>query len=129
MRIAKSIFVGSLAALVLVAAPALAKNSDGQKTEDKQLRPPASLPAGPRWIMDAIALRRDGRKGTAEEHHARHRPTNAVSPAGACPPATSPSPKRRAPHTALSRCASLPSHASPAFKMNSAGLTRTSKGH
>ena len=39
MRIAKSIFVGSLAALV--AAPALAKNSDGQKTEDKQLRSPA----------------------------------------------------------------------------------------
>ena len=36
MRIAKSIFVGSLAALVLVAAPALAKNSDGQKTEDNQ---------------------------------------------------------------------------------------------
>jgi len=35
MRITKSIFVGSLAAL-LVAAPALAKNSDGQKTEDKQ---------------------------------------------------------------------------------------------
>ena len=35
MRIAKSIFVGSLAAL-LVGAPALAKNSDGQKTEDKQ---------------------------------------------------------------------------------------------
>ena len=35
MRIAKSIFVGWLAALVLVAAPALAKNSDGQ-TEDKQ---------------------------------------------------------------------------------------------
>ena len=34
MRIAKSIFVGSLAALV--AAPALAKNSNGQKTEDKQ---------------------------------------------------------------------------------------------
>ena len=34
MRIAKSIFVGSPAALV--AAPALAKNSDGQKTEDKQ---------------------------------------------------------------------------------------------
>ena len=35
MRIAKSIFVGSLAAHVLVVAPALAKNSDGQKTEDK----------------------------------------------------------------------------------------------
>jgi len=34
MRIAKSIFVGSLAALV--AASALAKTSDGQKTEDKQ---------------------------------------------------------------------------------------------
>jgi hypothetical protein len=33
MRIAKLIFVGSLAAFV--AAPALAKNSDGQKTEDK----------------------------------------------------------------------------------------------
>ncbi len=31
MRIAQSIFVGSLAAIVLVAAPALAKNSDGQK--------------------------------------------------------------------------------------------------
>ena len=28
MRIAKSIFVGSLAALVFVAVPALAKNSD-----------------------------------------------------------------------------------------------------
>ena len=36
MRIAQSIFVGSLAAIVLVAAPTLAKNSDGQKTEDKQ---------------------------------------------------------------------------------------------
>jgi hypothetical protein len=36
MRIATSIFVGSLAALVLVAAPALAKNSEGQKTEDKR---------------------------------------------------------------------------------------------
>ena len=36
MWIAKSIFVGSLAALVLVAAPALAKNSDNLKTEDKQ---------------------------------------------------------------------------------------------
>jgi hypothetical protein len=35
MRIAKSIFVGSLAALVFVAVPALAKNSDNQKTEDK----------------------------------------------------------------------------------------------
>jgi hypothetical protein len=35
MRIAKLIFVGSLVALVLVTAPALAKNSDGQKTEDK----------------------------------------------------------------------------------------------
>ena len=60
MRIAKLIFVGSLAALVLVAAPALAKNSDGQKTDDKQASAP-SLPAGPRWIMDAIAMRRDGR--------------------------------------------------------------------
>ena len=36
MRIAQSIFVGSLAAIVLVAAPALAKNPDGQKAEDKQ---------------------------------------------------------------------------------------------
>ena len=36
MRIAKLIFVVSLAALVLVLAPALAKNSDGQKTEGKQ---------------------------------------------------------------------------------------------
>ena len=43
-----------------------------------------SLPAGPRWIMDAIALRRDGGEGThhAEEHHARYRPANAVSPVG-----------------------------------------------
>src|SRR6476619_6458905 len=39
-----------------------------------------SLPAGPRWIMDAVALRRDGRKGTAEEHRARHRSASAVSP-------------------------------------------------
>ena len=36
MRIAQSILVGSLAALILVAAPALAKNSDGQKAEDKK---------------------------------------------------------------------------------------------
>jgi len=35
MRIAKKIFVGSLAVLVSVAAPALAKNSDSQKTDDK----------------------------------------------------------------------------------------------
>ena len=77
MRIAKSIFVGSLAALV--AAPALAKNSDGQKTEDKTgFGLLQGLPEGPRWIMDAIALRRDGRKGTAEGHRART--TNAVSP-------------------------------------------------
>jgi hypothetical protein len=38
MRIAKLIFVGSLAAVV--AAPTLAKNSDGQKTEDKKASPP-----------------------------------------------------------------------------------------
>jgi hypothetical protein len=76
MRIAKSIFVGSLAALVLVAAPALAKNSDGQKTEDKPASALQGLPAGPRWIMDAIALRRDGRQ--AEGHRART--TNAISP-------------------------------------------------
>jgi hypothetical protein len=35
MRIGKSVFVGSLAALVVVAAPALAKNSENQKAEDK----------------------------------------------------------------------------------------------
>ena len=33
MRIAKSIFVGSMAALTSLMAPALAKNSDVQKTE------------------------------------------------------------------------------------------------
>ena len=37
MRIARSIFVGSLAALVV--APALAKNSDVQKTDDKPASP------------------------------------------------------------------------------------------
>src|SRR4029077_9282562 len=37
-----------------------------------------SLPEGPRRIVDTIALRRDGRKGTAEGH--RTRTTNAVSP-------------------------------------------------
>ena len=62
MRIAKSIFVGSLAALVLVAAPALAKNSDSQKTEDKQAS--ASCQA----------------YQPAEEHRARHRSASAVSP-------------------------------------------------
>ena len=46
MRIAKLIFVGSLAALVLVAAPALAKNSDGQKTFDHQSRAWPNLAAG-----------------------------------------------------------------------------------
>ena len=40
MRIAKSIFVGSLAALVVAATPALAKNSDIQRTEDKPASPP-----------------------------------------------------------------------------------------
>ena len=80
MRIARSIFVGSLAALV-VAAPALAKNSNGEKTDDKPAS--ASCKAYQKatdGFMDAIALRRGGRKGIAEEHHARHRPTNAVSP-------------------------------------------------
>jgi len=86
MRIAKSIFVGSLAALVLVAAPRAGEEfrwpEDGRQDSFDFLQ---RLPADPRWIMDAIALRRDGRKGTAEEHHARHRPTNAVSPAGGVP--------------------------------------------
>jgi hypothetical protein len=77
MRIAKSIFVGSLAALVLVAVPALAKPEDGRQTGFGLL---PSLPAGPRWITDAIVLRRNGRKGTAEGHRART--TNAVSPTG-----------------------------------------------
>ncbi len=34
MRIATSIFVGSMAALALLTAPALAKNSNVQKTDD-----------------------------------------------------------------------------------------------
>jgi ABC-type phosphate transport system substrate-binding protein len=35
MRIARSIFVGSMAALALLTAPALAKNSTAQKADDK----------------------------------------------------------------------------------------------
>jgi hypothetical protein len=46
--------------------------------------------------MDAIALRRDERKGTAEGHRART--TNAVSPTGGR--AVLPPPKRRKPQTA-----------------------------
>src|SRR6478736_8462802 len=38
-----------------------------------------SLPEGPRWIMDAIALWRGGHQGTAEGHRART--THAVKPA------------------------------------------------
>ena len=85
MRIAKSIFVGSLAALVLVAAPALAKNSDGQKTEDKQLRLPAKPTSRPPMDHGRHCLAARWAQRHAEEHHARHRPTNAVSPAGGVP--------------------------------------------
>jgi hypothetical protein len=35
MRIKRAIFVGSIAALVAMTAPALAKNSTAQKTDDK----------------------------------------------------------------------------------------------
>jgi len=35
MRIAHVVFVGALAASAMLAAPALAKNSDSQKGEDK----------------------------------------------------------------------------------------------
>ena len=107
MRIAKSIFVGSLAALVLVAVPALAKPEDGRQTGFGLL---PSLPAGPRWITDAIVLRRNGRKGTAEGHRART--TNAVSPTGGR--ALLPPPKRRKPQTARQQLRiTVPSHASP----------------
>ncbi len=72
MRIAKSIFVGWLAALVLAAAPALAKNSDGQKTEDKQASvschayqkaPDGSWTPLPCGDMDAKAPQKDTARG------------------------------------------------------------------
>jgi len=71
MRIAKSIFVGSLAALV--AAPALAKNSDGQKTEDKpasasckayQRAPDGSWTPLPCGEMGAKAPQKNTTRGT-----------------------------------------------------------------
>ena len=71
MRIAKSIFVGSLAALV--AAPALAKNSNGQKTEDKQasvsckayqLAPDGSWAPLPCGEMGAKAPQKNTTRGT-----------------------------------------------------------------
>jgi hypothetical protein len=71
MRIAKSIFVGWLAALVLAAAPALAKNSDGQ-TEDKQASvschayqkaPDGSWTPLPCGDMDAKAPQKDTARG------------------------------------------------------------------
>ena len=72
MRIAKSIFVGSLAALV--AGPALAKNSDGQKTEDKQASVSCqAYQKAPDGSWTPLPCRR---KGTAEGHRART--TNAV---------------------------------------------------
>ena len=76
MRIAKLIFVGSLAALVLVAAPALAKNSDGQKTEDKQASascqayqqaPDGSWTPLPCGEMGAKAPQKDTARGTDNE--------------------------------------------------------------
>jgi hypothetical protein len=39
MRIAKVIFIGSVAALAVLMAPALAKNSEPQKTDDKSASP------------------------------------------------------------------------------------------
>jgi hypothetical protein len=39
MRIAKSIFVGSMAALAVLTAPALAKNSNVQKTDESPASP------------------------------------------------------------------------------------------
>jgi hypothetical protein len=42
MRIKHAIFVGSMAALVLSAAPALAKNSDAPKTDEQATSSPCS---------------------------------------------------------------------------------------
>jgi hypothetical protein len=73
MRIAELIFVGSLAALVLVAAPALAKNSEGQKTEDKpasascnayQRAPDGSWTPLPCGEMGAKAPQKNTTRGT-----------------------------------------------------------------
>ena len=41
MHFAKAIFAGSLAALAVIASPALAKSSDRQKTEEKSTTSPA----------------------------------------------------------------------------------------
>ena len=61
MRIAKSIFVGSMAALAALTAPALAKNSNVQKTDDSSgVLVLSRLSAGRRWILDAVALPGDG---------------------------------------------------------------------
>lgn len=40
MRIAKLIFIGSVAALAVLMTPALAKHSEPQKTDDKSTSPP-----------------------------------------------------------------------------------------
>ena len=71
MQIAKSIFVGSLAALILAAAPILAKNSEG-KTEEKpasnscnayQLAPDGSWTPLPCGEMGAKAPQKDTARG------------------------------------------------------------------
>jgi len=71
MRIAKSIFVGAVAAIR--AAPALAKNSDGRKTEDKtastscnayQQTPDGSWTPLPCGEMGAKAPQKNTTRGT-----------------------------------------------------------------
>ena len=84
MRIAKLFFVGPLGALVLVAAPALAKNSDGQKTEDKQAS--ASCQAYQQAPDGSWMPLPCGEIGPSPRRTPRaDRPTNAVGPNGGVP--------------------------------------------
>ena len=57
MRIAKTIFAGSMAALALLASPALAKHSDTPESRrEAGCLGMHGVPAGCRWIMEAAAM-------------------------------------------------------------------------
>jgi hypothetical protein len=66
MRIARLIFVGSVAALAVLAAPSLAKHSGAQKTDDKQDQASSSChaPTGRRRIMDRDSMPGDAFRRT-----------------------------------------------------------------
>jgi hypothetical protein len=87
MLIKHAIFVGSMAALASLTAPALAKHSDAQKTSEQATSSPCSARqrmADGTWNMDAASVSGTGfpRTNTAPIRDAKFGPTNALRTGG-----------------------------------------------